>query len=99
MSLPNDGWKNKVGTGIRTCKCGSWKQHWINFSKKSWPADCSVKGCGNSPTLGAHIYNADVQGERIVPMCDSCNKKTDEFSLKGNVTCVYANTSITCDKV
>ncbi|NLJ73349.1 MAG: hypothetical protein GX333_10090 [Syntrophomonadaceae bacterium] len=38
MSLPIGGWKNKAGTGTRSCKCGSWKQHWINAS--------SVKGTG-----------------------------------------------------
>ena len=98
MSLPNSGWKNKVGTGARTCKCGSWKQHWINFSDKPWPSECSVKGCSNKPTLGAHVINKDVEGERIVPMCDSCNKLTESFALKGSVICPPANTSITCDK-
>lgn len=29
------GWKNKVGTAERACKCGSWKNHWIKFSGKS----------------------------------------------------------------
>ena len=37
------GWKNKVGTADRACKCGSWKNHWIKFSDKAWPAKCSVE--------------------------------------------------------
>lgn len=93
MGLPKNGWKNKVGTGNRICKCGSWKQHWINYSGKVWPATCSVEGCQHIPVLGAHVYNKDVQGERIVPMCDRCNKRDKYFSLKNNVACVYANTS------
>lgn len=97
MKLPVSNWKNKAGTGTRTCICGSWKQHWLNFSNKPWPAACSVKGCDNAPTLGAHIYNPDVSGEYIVPMCPECNKLTSSFSLKG-VTCVSANKSKTCEK-
>ena len=28
-SMVYSGWKNKVGTADRACKCGSWKNHWI----------------------------------------------------------------------
>ena len=91
-------WKNKKRTGERDCKCGSWKNHWLNFSNKEWPDKCSVKGCSNKPTLGAHVINADVTGEKIVPMCDSCNKLTGYFDLKGGITLVNANQSETCDK-
>ena len=33
--MNSTGWKNKVGTAERACKCGSWKNHWIKFSGKS----------------------------------------------------------------
>ncbi len=97
MEVPCDGWKNKAGTGERTCSCGTWKQHWIKNCSKSWPSTCSVKDCTNSATLGAHVYNPDVTGERIVPMCDSCNKLESEFLLKGGVTLVPANKSKSCE--
>ena len=96
--LTEKNWKNKAGTGERVCKCGSWKQHWVNFSKKPWPSQCSVAGCMNAPTLGAHIINDDVKGEKIVPMCDSCNKKTGTFNLKDGISLVNANRSETCEK-
>ncbi len=96
MSLPCKGWKNKVGTSDRSCACGSWKQHWINTSSKEWPTYCSVEGCFNRATLGAHIYNSDVSGERIAAMCESCNKNNREFSLKGGITLVSANQAKTC---
>ena len=92
------GWKNKVGTADRACKCGSWKNHWIKFSDKAWPAKCSVEGCNNSATVGAHVYNKNVSGEKIIPACDSCNKRTDHFSLKYGVTLVSANKSERCEK-
>ena len=91
MSLPTDGWKNKGGTGDRVCTtCGTWKQHWINRSGKTWPTACSVEGCYESPTVGAHIYHPDVTGEKIVPMCTSCNGLGSGFNLKGGVTTVPA---------
>lgn len=94
-SLPAAGWKNKVGTKDRNCNCGTWKQHWVNYSNKPWPSECSVSGCTNRPTLGAHVINSTVKGERIAAMCDSCNKLTSEFSFKAT-TLPSANTSVTC---
>lgn len=97
MTLPCKGWKNKVGTSDRSCTCGSWKQHWKNISGEEWPTFCSVDGCYNKATLGAHIYNSNASGEWIAPMCDSCNKLSGEFSLKRETTLVPANQSKTCD--
>ena len=51
MDITATGWKNKGGTGVRSCKCGSWEQHWLNYSGKSWPTQCSVFGCSNQATL------------------------------------------------
>ena len=98
MSIPTTGWSNKSGTTERACVCGTWKQHWINFSGKAWPAQCSVDGCSNKPTIGAHVTSKSVIGERIVPMCDSCNKLTGTFTLKGGVSVPKANKAETCEK-
>jgi len=97
MELSETGWKNKNGTGERDCKCGSWKKHWLKFSGKTWPDLCSVVGCEEKPILGAHVINSNVSGEKIVPMCDSCNKLVNIFSLKPNVDKVSANTVETCE--
>lgn len=96
MSITAIGWSNKKGTSVRNCSCGSWQQHWLNYSNQSWPSSCSVNGCLNSPTLGAHIYNPQVAGEKIVPMCHSCNGLDSSFNFKGGVSLVSANTSETC---
>lgn len=97
-TITANGWKNKKGTGERSCKCGSWKQHWINNSNKEWPDKCSVSGCNNAAMLGAHIINNNVSGEYIVPACDSCNKLSSEFDLKGKTTLVPANKQKTCEQ-
>ena len=96
MGLTPTGWTNKNGTAFRNCSCGTWKAHWIKHAQKSWPGICSVEGCNSPATLGAHVYNSEVDGERIVPMCDSCNKRSTPFTLKGNVTLPRANTAMTC---
>jgi hypothetical protein len=98
MGWPTIGWKNKNGTGIRDCKCGSWKNHWVKYSGKEWPDECSVADCVKEATLGAHVFNPDVSGEKIVPMCDSCNKLSESFSLKLGFIPVSANTAVTCEK-
>lgn len=100
MSLPTYGWKNKSGTSGRACKCGSWKQHWINNSGKAWPLFCSVSGCMGTAEVGAHVYNtsAEVYGEYIVPTCKGCNARADEFSLDGGTTLISANKQETCEQ-
>ena len=65
MSITAESWSNKNGTANRTCKCGTWKEHWIKFANKAWPTTCSVQGCTNKPTLGAHVVNQSVSGEKI----------------------------------
>lgn len=98
MSVTADNWSNKNGTSDRTCKCGTWKEHWMNFSNKAWPITCSVKGCTNKPTLGAHVINQSVAGEKIIPMCNSCNGISGTFGLIGGVNLPSANIAETCDK-
>ena len=91
------GWKNKEGTSERKCKCGTWKQHWLNSTNEEWPETSCVKDCQESATLGAHIYNPKVNGEWIVPACESCNSLTDKFSLDSSTTLVSANKQKTCE--
>lgn len=97
MGLTATGWANKGGTGGRSCGCGSWKQHWLNCTGKSWPDACSISGCNSTPTLGGHIYNSEVMGERIAPICDSCNKLSGTFTLKGSISIPSANKAKTCE--
>lgn len=99
MSITATGWKNKKGTALRSCKCESWKKHWINCSGREWPKTCSVLGCSNDATLGAHIYNTnpEVTGEYIIPACDECNKRSEKFSLKESTCLVSANKQKTCE--
>jgi hypothetical protein len=98
--LPVTGWKNKQGTADRACICGSWQQHWINLSRREWPYYCTVAACTRRATVGAHVINTDARtsGEWIVPLCDSCNKRTDAFTLTLDTALEPANRAETCEK-
>ena len=101
MELPAEGWKNKGKTGDRSsCSCGSWKKHWLKFSEKPWPKQCSVSGCEHEATEGAHIVrvgNDTPDDEYIVPACYFHNNDHDAvFDLKGGVVLVSANRQKTC---
>jgi len=87
MGVSTIGWKNKIGTSNRNCvKCGSWKDHWCKHTSKSWPMQCSVENCVSPAAVGAHVIHSDIVGERIVPMCTSCNGGTGSFNLKGGTS-------------
>jgi hypothetical protein len=98
MGISTTGWSNKNGTKDRTCTCGTWKNHWVNHNhgKVAWPQACSVAGCWEEATLGAHVIHPEVQGERIVPMCTGCNSLTGRFSLKEKIYVPSANPALTC---
>jgi len=92
MSVTPKNWKNTNGTANSDCSCGSWKQHWIDSSRRPWPERCSVASCSNEPTIGAHISNTKVNGVKIVPMCASCHEKEALINLGYGITLVSAET-------
>ncbi len=78
-------WENATDTSNDTCSCDSWMQHWINATNGHfWPSLCSVLYCNEEPDVGAHVINPDIDGERIIPMCYSCNQKSGSFTIKDN---------------
>lgn len=91
-------WKNKAGTTDRKCKCGSWKEHWVNISQNTWPEKCGVLGCDNKADVGAHVLINGGSKEYIMPMCKACNASTDNFRKKRTVEVVSANKNETCEK-
>ena len=72
------------------------KKHWIKVSGKEWPGICSVSGCNNPATIGAHLVNMDVKDEIIIPLCDACNQENKELNLKSGTTVVMAALCNSC---
>ncbi|WP_146211714.1 hypothetical protein [Burkholderia cenocepacia] len=97
--------KNVVGSGERSCGCGSWLDHWVKFTThRDGDHLCSVDGCTELAVDGAHVTlpHLDVEDERqlhwIIPMCRRHNKSPDQLLSKPEVRVVSANIGKTCKK-
>ncbi len=82
------GWKKQRDTADQSCRCGSWKLHWIRHSKRDWPSTCSNADCHKKPTQGSHLRWLSGSRAQIVPLCDSCSKLTERFNLRDGVITV-----------
>jgi len=90
---------NINGTSDNVCNCGSWLNHWKNFSKQSLPTYCSKKGCTKKPEVGAHVQKDSLYDKNwyIVPLCKDCNAKTrGSLEISDFITLVSANINETC---
>ena len=92
--------KNINGTSAHDCGCGSWLQHWKNFSGQSLPSSCRESACRNAPEVGAHVQKDSTtdKGWYIVPLCSKHNAKATELSIMDSTVLVSANVSETCAK-
>lgn len=90
--------KNINGTTQNRCRCGSWLQHWKNYSGQS-ATICRALGCSRKDLLGAHVQK-DVSYDNnwyIVPFCNRHNKATTSIELVAGTILVSANKKKTCD--
>jgi hypothetical protein len=91
--------KNLNGTSDKSCICGNWISHWVNYAQHNGVLMCSVIDCiSNDDVVGAHVkkMNTDLK-HYIIPLCQSHNKSNSILEV-GNVRFVSANTSETCRK-
>jgi hypothetical protein len=89
--------KNINGTTGRKCKCGTWLQHWRNYSGQT-ATICRALGCSRSDIVGAHVQK-DVAYDSnwyIVPLCNLHNQSKVSIELVANTKLVSANISTTC---
>jgi hypothetical protein len=92
---------NINGTTGRTCNCGSWLNHWKNFSGQTLSKYCYEEKCIQEPEVGAHVQKDSISDKSwyIVPLCKGHNGETGKsLNLVDSVKLVSANVSDTCDK-
>lgn len=92
---------NINGTSQNICKCGSWLEHWKNFSGQPLPTSCPVSNCYEKPEVGAHVQKDSILDKAwyIVPLCKTHNRETDKsLTISDNIKLVSANVSETCVK-
>ena len=90
--------KNVNGTSGRSCKCGSWLEHWNNFNSGQIANRCRAKGCSNEAEVGAHVHKQTDNREFIVPFCKGHNaqKYPIWIELNTGTDCVPASRLNTC---
>lgn len=91
--------KNKVNTSEAACSCGTWIDHWSNFSGEPVPAFCPVAKCYERKLVGAHVvkYNSTDGTTYIIPLCQTHNMDNGVLTLPDNTRLVSANPKETCD--
>lgn len=92
---------NINGTSDKTCSCGSWLDHWKNFSGQSVPTYCPESSCTQKPEVGAHVQKDSSSDKSwyIVPLCKTHNGETNKsLTISDNINLVSANVSETCEK-
>ena len=93
--------KNINGTSANICRCGSWLDHWKNFSGQAVPTYCPELKCLEKPELGAHVQKDSSTDSNwcIVPLCKKHNGETGKSLEIGNsINLVPANVSETCSR-
>lgn len=89
--------RNINGTSDLKCKCGSWLDHWKNFSKSS-AASCTAIGCMKTDLVGAHVQKDSAYDNSwyIVPLCNHHNQATATLTISDATILVSANRGSTC---
>lgn len=91
---------NINGTSVKNCKCGTWLNHWKNFSRQKAPFQCPVFGCLNKELVGAHVQKGNSTDRKwyIVPLCQEHNQSNKDLFISDQVELVSADKRLTCDK-
>ena len=91
--------KNINGTTQNVCRCGSWLEHWANFSGRT-AYYCAALDCNETDLKGAHVQKADAADGNwyIVPLCKRHSRETGELEITDLYPLVSANKAETCAK-
>jgi hypothetical protein len=91
---------NINGTSQNPCRCGSWLDHWENFSGQPVPTYCPGFCCYRRDLLGVHVKKAESDDDNwyIVPLCAEHNRATGTLTVTDGCRLVSANVRKTCGK-
>jgi hypothetical protein len=91
---------NVNGASESICRCGSWLDHWKNFSGQAVPTYCPESSCLNQDLLGAHVKRADARDDNwyIMPLCAEHGKATGTLVVNDAFELVPADVAETCGK-
>jgi len=81
------------------CKCGSWLQHWENFSDQTITY-CCANFCIEKELVGAHVQKANSTDKKwyIIPLCQSHSRSIVDLEISDVFELVLANKKELCEK-
>lgn len=86
--------KNVVGSSRFAAPKGyaSWLDYWKAITGKN-PIFCATENCYRTNLVGAHVQKAYSTDQKwyIVPICTSCNNRTDTFNVNDELVPVPSN--------
>lgn len=86
--------KNVSGSSRFSAPFGytSWLKYWEAQTGQS-AYFCSADGCIGTNLVGAHVQKAYSDDKKwyIVPLCSSCNQRTDTFNVSATLVPVPSN--------
>jgi len=91
--------KNVNGTLQKQCKCGSWLQHWKNYSGRAAKV-CQAKSCIETDLVGTHVQKDTDNDDSwyIIPLCHSHSRALSPVELVMGAMLVPTNVDLTCGK-
>lgn len=80
------------------CNCGSWLQHWKNFSGEQVTV-CRAHGCSRTDLNGIHVQKdgGNDAGWYIVPFCSLHECATGSILLEPGTILISAHKDETCE--
>jgi hypothetical protein len=91
---------NINGTRQCSCKCGSWLQHWQNFSVLPLPLHCPGLLCRERAEIAAFVQLPDLKDPNwyIVPLCKLHSRSKLAVEISSFTPLVCADEDRTCDE-
>ncbi len=92
---------NINGTAGGPCACGSWLEHWKNFSRQNLLAFCPEERCVAKPELGTLVQKDDSTDTNwyVIPLCKRHHgMKGKSIAVGDYISLVPADVDQTCGK-
>ncbi len=93
--------RNASGIPLYRCDCGTWLQHWTNYSRHPLPKYCAESNCLQQPKVGGLVQVDGSLDNRwwIVPLCPGhATLAGRTLELAPSTVLVPANIALTCAK-
>lgn len=96
MPISYSGWGSSEAPDEQPCECLTMQHHWVKYTKKKWPDQCSVIGCMGKADVAGYINHPQIAAPVVVPMCIKCSVKPAPFNLRPTTSLALAIKKESC---